>query len=86
VNKVKVKVFNSSGSAFMSGELCLQSGIIEYEEGYSHISAMVSQGRKVDKIVEPAVPEPIKEVEKPQKEVVISPPQSETPKKKKHKG
>jgi hypothetical protein len=79
MEKIKVKVFSSSGATFMNAELCLQSGIIKHEDGYSHISAMANQGRRVEEIIE--VPEPVKEVV-----TVITPPQSESPKKKKHKG
>jgi hypothetical protein len=80
MEKIKVKVFSSSGATFMNAELCLSSGIIEHEDGYSHISAMANQGRRVEKVVV-VIPEPVTEEVK-----VITPPQSEAPKKKKPKG
>jgi hypothetical protein len=64
MEKTKVVVTGSTGSAYKSGEL-LPSGIIKYNDGaISHISAEISQGKSITEYVEPApVIEPV--IEKP---------------------
>lgn len=77
MSKIKVKVLSRSNATSREGELCPSSGIIEFADSYSHISALASNGEAVMKVAIVVIPEPvIEKVKEP------SPPQSE---KKKHK-
>lgn len=79
MEKIKVKVLSRSNATSRAGELCPVSGIVEFEDTYSHISALVNMGETVQKVVAVIAPEPIKEE-------VISLVRSVPAKKKKLKG
>jgi len=79
MEKIKVKVLSRSNATSRAGELCPASGIVEFEDTYSHISALVNMGETVQKVVAVIIPEPIKEE-------VVTAPRSEAPKKKNRKG
>ena len=81
--KIKVKVYSRSGSTNREAELCLGSGIVEFSDSFSHISALANLGERVEKVIE-VIPEPVKKEEP--KPVAVTPIRSEAPKKKKVKG
>jgi predicted DNA-binding protein with PD1-like motif len=81
MEKIKVKIVSRSGSTKRDAELCSHSGIIEYDDSYSHISAIAANGEKIEKNAVVVIPEPVKvEV------VIASVKQSEPTKKKNRKG